>query len=478
MIRPREETDRDGQTNIIRTNYTTQSSAQVEPVDEWGRRSSRITVSQERSLNIFEGASEAEMALTKLQIPLGGIPLAQIRLANEQNTDSASTITNTLLTNAKVGVVNVQIVPPVQVGDKLAPDYIITSGSHVVEPVGQPVYMHNSGGAVSADSQYGYFYTTQELAQFFASIIKQVLVNSALDAFSQYLPSQATTESLLSLVDVSCEFTADSVVLEIFINGITQALGDPGMTSVNMPILIFGPTSGQPAITGTALTKQLGRVNQQIILNTADERQATPVNVSLRYSLAANEEIRQLFPFLKWVLWRSDNPDPSWGGRPIYIWDSSGVQAEFIQGAFTSMWGGENNVHGKIRVTINSANAVNSSCFSGILVRSLMVPLAPQFFPLYQRDQKSRQELSITTSPIFEFYIPITQKPSDLDGLLIVSKENVNVVGPVPVDAKAMSLLRNYTFDFFWLDMWGEMHELRIPSHQCLIMQISWFIKY
>lgn len=478
MIRPREKTDRDGQTNIIRTNYTTQSSAQVEPVDEWGRRSSRITVSQERSLNIFEGASEAEMALTKLQIPLGGIPLAQIRLASEQNTDSASTITNTLLTNAKVGVVNVQIVPPVQVGDKVAPDYIITSGSSVVEPVGQPVYMHNSGGAVSADSQYGYFYTTQELAQFFASIIKQVLVNSALEAFSQYLPSQATTESLLSLVDVSCEFTADSVVLEIFINGITQAQGDPGMTSVNMPILIFGPTSGQPAITGTALTKQLVRTNQQIIFNTATGEQATPVNVSLRYSLAASEEIRQLFPFLKWVLWRSDNPDPSWGGRPIYIWDSSGVQTEFIQGAFTSAWGGENNVHGKIRVTINSANAVNSSCFSGILVRSLMVPLAPQFFPLYQRDQKSRQELAITTSPIFEFYIPITQKPSDLDGLLVVSKENVNVVGPVPVDAKAMSLLRNYTFDFFWLDMWGEMHELRIPSHQCLIMQISWFIKY
>lgn len=478
MIRPREKTDRDGQTNIIRTNYTTQSSAQVEPVDEWGRRSSRITVSQERSLNIFEGASEAEMALTKLQIPLGGIPLAQIRLASEQNTDSASTITNTLLTNAKVGVVNVQIVPPVQVGDKLAPDYIITSGSSVEEPVGQPVYMHNSGGAVSADSQYGYFYTTQELAQFFASIIKQVLVNSALEAFSQYLPSQASTESLLSLVDVSCEFTADSVVLEIFINGITQAQGEAGMTSVNMPILIFGPTSGQPSITGTALTKQLVRVNQQIIFNTADGRQASPVNISLRYSLAASEEIRQLFPFLKWVLWRSDNPDPSWGGRPIYIWDSSGVQAEFIQGAFTSMWGGDNNVHGKIRVTINSANAVNSSCFSGILVRSLMVPLAPQFFPLYQRDQKSRQELAITTSPIFEFYIPITQKPSDLDGLLIVSKENVNVVGPVPVDAKAMSLLRNYTFDFFWLDMWGEMHELRIPSHQCLIMQISWFIKY
>lgn len=477
MIRPREKTVRDGQTNIIRTNYTTQSSAQVEPVDEWGRRSSRITVSQERSLNIFEGASEAEMALTKLQIPLGGIPLAQIRLAKQEGTDSASTLTNTLLTNAKVGYTNVQIVPPIVVNGELGPDYIVTSGP-LQEPVGQPVYMHNSGGAVSADSQYGYFYTTQELAQFFASIIKQVLLQFAITAFAQYIPDRAKAEILSSLVDVSCEFTADSVVLEIFFSGIVQSNGEPAMNGIAVPILVFGPTSTQPRRTTVGMDTQLVRGNQHIIINTADGTMATPVSVSQQYSLAASEEIRQLFPFLKWVLWRSENPDPSWGGRPIYIWDSTGVQAEFIQGAFTSEWGGDNNVHGKIRVTINSANAINSSCFSGILVRSLMVPLAPQFFPLYQRDQKSRQELSITTSPIFEFYIPITQKPSDLDGLLVVSKENVNVVGPVPVDAKAMSLLRNYSFDFFWLDMWGEMHELRIPSHQCIIMQISWFIKY
>lgn len=437
-----EANDREGKTVTLRTNYTTLTSTVAEPVLDDGLRSSRITISLERVPEDLKKAKNVEIVLSKMSIPISGIPLVQIPIKDEIQSFNGET-----LPIVKTYGVYFPVPYYFRAGEPKA-QKIETPYQLNTDPIEEYIALPNGGEFKDALGKGSCsIHNASELAVIISTMLKRcVIANLAI-----WNPTSPDLSGDLSdYFEVSTAFNSDSISLSFFLK-ILQAC----------PMFIFGSTA---PVNGSQLMPF-------DFCDTATDRKGYGCML-----LCVNKTIKERYPFLNWAdAYNVGIEHESIGGPDqYYVWNSQdiiGTRTPYFM---------ENNY--TMNVEVPSSNIANSSCFCGLSVQCPNFPMVPQNYPVYYKNPLSTTvataNLTTTTEPIFEIYIPLIGKASDLDGYLVVNKESLSTAGPIPLDPKLISTLSNFFFEFKWIDNWGQLHELHIPTTQNIFFQLTWFIHY
>lgn len=431
--------DRKGKTVTLRTNYTTLTSTVAEPVLDDGMRSSRITISLERVPEDLKNAKSVEIVLSKMSIPISGIPLVQIPIKDEVQSYEGEVV-------PVVKTYGVYFPVPYyfRAGDPKA-HRIETPYELNTDPIEEYISLPNGGEYREALANRSCsIHNASELAVIFSTMLKQCVVAN----LAKWNPtSPDISGDLTDYFEVSTAVNSDSIVCSFFLKNLTVC-----------PMYIIG---GNAPINGTVLFKY------------SFEESRYGLGCML---LCVNKYIKERYPFLNWVdAYNVGIEHESIGGPDqFYVWNSQdliGTASSYYQSGNTMF-----------SVTIPSSNIANSSCFCGLSVQCPSFPMVPQNYPVYYKNPLSTTvataNLTLTTEPMFEIYIPLIGKASDLDGYLVVNKESLSTAGPIPLDPKLISSLSNFFFEFKWIDNWGQLHDLHIPTNQNIFFQLTWFIHY
>lgn len=434
-----EANDRKGKTVTLRTNYTTLTSTVAEPVLDDGMRSSRITISLERVPEDLKNAKSVEIVLSKMSIPISGIPLMQIPIMDEV-----------------VGTGD-EVFPVVKTYGVYFPvPYYFRAGEYKAYPITPPITVNTdaieeyivlpNGGEYKEARQKGScsIHNASELAATFSTMLKRCVVAN----LARWNPeSPDLTGDLTDYFEVSTAINSDSVSFSFFLKNLTRC-----------PMFITGG---------------IGPINGTQCFNYTFSGTRAGVACML---LCVNKTIKERYPFLNWADAYNVGIEHERIGGPdqYYVWNS-----QDLIGTPTGYYQSGNQM---FTITIPSSNIANSSCFCGLSVQCPSFPMVPQNYPVYYKNPLSTTvataNLTTTTEPIFEIYIPLIGKASDLDGYLVVNKESLSTAGPIPLDPKLISSLSNFFFEFKWIDNWGQLHELHIPTNQNIFFQLTWFIHY
>lgn len=435
-----EENDRESKKEkkvTLRTNYTTLTSTVTEPVLDDGMRSSRITISLERVPEELKNAKRVEIVLSKMSIPISGVPLVQIPIKDE------------------IQIYEGETVPVVKTYGVYFPvPYYFRAGypkAHRIEmeyelntdPIEEYISLPNGGEYKEALANRSCsIHNASELAVIFSTMLKQCVVAN-LARWNPETPD--LTGDLTDYFEVSTAINSDAIVFSFFLKNL-----------IRCPMYIIG---GNAPING----------NAQFSYSFSGTRGGLACML-----LCVNKTIKERYPFLNWVdAYNAGIEHINIGGPDqFYVWNSQdliGTKSEYYQNGDTMF-----------SVTIPSSNIANSSCFCGLSVQCPSFPMVPQNYPVYYKNPLSTTvataNLTLTTEPIFEIYIPLIGKASDLDGYLVVNKESLSTAGPIPLDPKLISSLSNFFFEFKWIDNWGQLHDLHIPTNQNIFFQLTWFI--
>lgn len=437
-----EANDRKGKTVTLRTNYTTLTSTVAEPVLDDGMRSSRITISLERVPEDLKNAKSVEIVLSKMSIPISGIPLMQIPIK-----DDVVGSGDEVFPVVKTYGVYFPVPYYFRAGDPMA-HRIETPYQVNTDPIEEYISLPNGGEYREAVANKSCsIHNASELAVIFSTMLKQcVLANLA-----RWNPtSPDISGDLTDYFEVSTAINSDSITLSFFLKVLQSC-----------PMFIFGSTA---PVNGNNLMPFYFN-------DTASGRKGYGCML-----LCVNKSIKERYPFINWVDAYNVGIDHMSIGGPdqFYVWNSQdligGRSPYFMVSNYT------------MNVTIPSSNIANSSCFCGLSVQCPSFPMVPQNYPVYYKNPLSTTvataNLTLTTEPMFEIYIPLIGKASDLDGYLVVNKESLSTAGPIPLDPQLISSLSNFFFEFKWIDNWGQLHELHIPTNQNIFFQLTWFIHY
>ena len=435
-----EANDRKGKTVTLRTNYTTLTSTVAEPVLDDGLRSSRITISLERVPEDLKKAKSVEIVLSKMSIPISGIPLMQIPIRDEI-----------------VGSGD-EVFPVVKTyGEYFPVPYYFRAGEYKAYPITTPYPVNTdpieeyivlpNGGEYKEARQNGScsIHNASELAATFSTMLKRCVIAS-LARWNPETPDIGA-EDLTDYFEVSTAINSDSVSFSFFLKNLTRC-----------PMFITGG---------------IGPINGTQCFNYTFSGTRSGVACML---LCVNKTIKERYPFLNWAdAYNVGIEHERIGGADqFYVWNS-----QDLIGTPVGYYQSGNQM---FTITIPSSNIANSSCFCGLSVQCPSFPMVPQNYPVYYKNPLSTTvataNLTTTTEPIFEIYIPLIGKASDLDGYLVVNKESLSTAGPIPLDPQLISSLSNFFFEFKWIDNWGQLHELHIPTNQNIFFQLTWFIHY
>ena len=436
-----EANDRKGKTVTLRTNYTTLTSTVAEPVLDDGLRSSRITISLERVPEDLKKAKSVEIVLSKMSIPISGIPLVQIPIKDEVQSYEGKVV-------PVVKTYGVYFPVPYyfRPGDPKAQRITMDMGLNT-DPIEEYITLPNGGEYKEAlTNKSCSIHNASELAVIFSTMLKQCVVAS----LGRW--NSISSGDLTDYFEVSTAVNSDSIVCSFFLKNLKIC-----------PMYIFGGN---------------GPINDNNDSNTVLFRYTFE---STRYGLACmllcvNKTIKERYPFLNWVDAYNVGIEHERIGGPdqYYVWNS-----QDLIGSPVAYYQSGNQM---FTITIPSSNIANSSCFCGLSVQCPSFPMVPQNYPVYYKNPLSTTvataNLTTTTEPIFEIYIPLIGKASDLDGYLVVNKESLSTAGPIPLDPQLISSLSNFFFEFKWIDNWGQLHELHIPTNQNIFFQLTWFIHY
>lgn len=451
-----EANDRKGKTVTLRTNYTTLTSTVAEPVLDDGMRSSRITISLERVPEDLQKAKSVEIVLSKMSIPITGIPLVQIPIKDWIPVKpEGQSVDPVVKTYGVYFPVSYYFRP----GDPKAIHIDTTQLSSAIkglntDPIEEYITLPNGGEYREALANRSCsIHNASELAVIFSTMLKQCVVANI--AWWN-VGVENLTGDLSDYFEVSTSINSDSIVVTFFLKKIQQC-----------PMYIMG---GNAPIINPPNTPVLLRYS-------FEEEQGRDTRYGYACMLlCVNKTIKERYPFLNWVdAYNAGIEHESIGGPDqFYVWNSQdlvGTASRYYQYGNTMY-----------SVTIPSSNIANSSCFCGLSVQCPSFPMVPQNYPVYYKNPLSTTvataNLTLTTEPIFEIYIPLIGKASDLDGYLVVNKESLTTAGPIPLDPKLISSLSNFFFEFKWIDNWGQLHDLHIPTNQNIFFQLTWFIHY
>lgn len=438
--RREEEEEEKTRTVALRTNYTTLTSSVSEPTLSDGFKSSRITISLERVPDEIKKAKRVEMILSKMSIPVAGIPLVQIPIKQEM----AYTQQNMVVTTYGKYFPVFYYFPA---GNPIAKP-VITGYSTNTSVIEETILLQNGGEFEEALANGSCsIHNASELA----SCISVMLKNCVLANLARWNTDVPGLTNITDYIEVNTGINADSISINFILKGNRLK---------RCPFFILG---GSAPIDGT-----------KIINYTFNDSTDNPLYGEAVMLLCVNKAIKERYPFLNWIdaykagISHIDIAEPD----QYYVWNSQDLvatrTASYESGTYS------------YTIEIPSSNIANSACFCGLTIQCPSFPMTPQNYPVYYKNPLSTsvatQNLTTITEPILEIYIPLVGKASDLDGYLVVNKDNLSTAGPIQVDPKMISSLSNFFFEFKWIDNWGQLHDLHIPTNQNIFIQLTWFL--
>lgn len=206
------------------------------------------------------------------------------------------------------------------------------------------------------------------------------------------------------------------------------------------------------------------------------------------FSIVVNRYIRNMFSKLPWREINNNEVDvraqiPNWnetnGGDPyFYALDTMSCDSSFIDcgvaqvpRAFTDMY----HLRG-IEFNFDGFNMISIVPIQSFVVMLTGVTITTQSFPINLNS--GNESAALTTSvPVIEVYYPQWSSVSDLSTNILIVKDAFTNAAPFIVDATALTT-RDIAFSVHYINNDGTMHELWIPPNTNLSLQICFSIFY
>lgn len=214
------------------------------------------------------------------------------------------------------------------------------------------------------------------------------------------------------------------------------------------------------------------------------------------FSIVVNKEIRNMFPRLPWREVNNDellpyNPDTgagcqipnwketNWDDPYFYVLDTMACDSAFVDNGLLSPPSGSTGdiIHARgIDYTFDGINLVSIVPIQAFVVMLTGVGMTQQTFPVNVSGGTMSSALT-TSIPIVEVYYPAWNNISDLSTNVIVSKDAFSNAAPFVLDQNAL-FQRDLKFTVYYILNDGTMHELTIPPGTSLCLQACYSIKY
>lgn len=215
------------------------------------------------------------------------------------------------------------------------------------------------------------------------------------------------------------------------------------------------------------------------------------------FSIVVNKAIRDMFPRLPWREVNNDElqeidydtregeqipnwKEANWGDPYFYVLDTMASDSSFVdngilQPSVTPGSGDLLHVRG-IDYSFDGCNLISIVPIQCFVVTLTGVGMTQQTFPVNVHSSTISSALT-TSIPIIEVYYPLWKNISDLSTNIIVSKDVFTNAAPFVLDSNALTQ-RNLQFTVYYITNDGSMHELTIPAGTSLSLQVCYSIQY
>lgn len=449
----------------FRVNVT--STTSPPKYDVYGHRLGEVEMQLPNNiLSCADKVESARMAVMKLEAPLANIPVLQLPVAiNQQPSENRA-----LLLSATVAVVpgkiynNVFSISPDNETNRIfSPNADLVATNLEVWPRNY----HIESSAPITEYHLGYHEFTK--MHEFCSVLNEAIYtnlranlthptseNNSIPTCHFYVNSDNT----ISVKEI-ISGTANSFVL----SGLPYAEHD-NFSSKLEPVLAY--------------YKRVGGGNTSIVCS----RRSTAV-------IAVDASIANILPSLPWI--KIYNPvDMSTGNRRhlecfgdfFYVLNTSYAKVNFQQcnvmyrsgtgtgippDNFPASYGSE------IEYNFVESDAVTSSNINSIVLKMDGANLNEQVFPV-NISRITMNSAQTTTVPIIQVYYPAWNKPSDLTGDLIVSKDVFSSAAPININPQMLKE-RSLRFKLYYITSKGEMREVCITETTPFCFQLCFELK-
>lgn len=213
------------------------------------------------------------------------------------------------------------------------------------------------------------------------------------------------------------------------------------------------------------------------------------------FSIVVNRYIRDIFSKLPWRQVNNDELEgpsgnykgqkiPNWtenndGDPYFYVLDTLTCDASFIDcglihvpsGSFGDLY----HVRG-IEFNFDGFNMISIVPIQSFIVTISGVTISTQSYPINLNVQNKSAALT-TSVPVIEVYYPQWTNISDLSTNILVIKDAFTNAAPFTLDATALRT-HEITFNVYYINNDGTMHELWIPPNTNLSLQVCFSIFY
>lgn len=211
------------------------------------------------------------------------------------------------------------------------------------------------------------------------------------------------------------------------------------------------------------------------------------------FSIVVNEAIRNLFPRLPWRQVNNDELEPvdmtTKAGEQIPYWKerNDGDPMFYVLDTLAADSSYEDNgmIEGPLdfidhlvglEYNFDGCNLISMVPIQAFIVMLTGVGITQQTYPV--NVSAATMPSALTTSiPIVEVYYPLWSDISDLSTNIIISKDAFTNAAPFVLDQNALRS-RDIKFSVYYITTDGKMHELTIPPGSSLSLQACYSIRY
>lgn len=436
-----------------------------------------------------------EMLLTKLNIPLGSVPIAQIPVDDVLQETIDGQIRTTILTKAWATI---------------WPFRINTRG--VVYPLDYPTSFYDPTVAQSAS------WTTWPKVHMIAPMKSQ---GGSLESIEDIL--KLRREGIYSFKSPE-DFTA---FLSYNLGSVFRDIlhykyhGTDDESIINKYAIDFSIENSRLHLKVRnygALHEYLPFTNQ--IFNNVDNAPAAPPQQAVQlfeneqltaqlipaaysgFSIVGNSYLRDMCPGLPWVeidVSKLKPFDPTTGtGQSIYNWGVNGEGGSdpnhfYVLDTYLSNFSwGETEIYPHddnttvddtkewhtrpAQISFDNYNIISMVPVNAFVVMLNGLTITPQTYPV-NLNPLNLASSQITSIPIIEVYNPLWNTIEDLSTNLIVSKDAFTNAAPFVLSPDALQM-RNLTFEVYYVTNDGSLHLLTIPPSTSISLQICYSITY
>lgn len=224
--------------------------------------------------------------------------------------------------------------------------------------------------------------------------------------------------------------------------------------------------------------------------NAGGEIEYTGDPETIGFSIVVNQGIRDMFPRLPWREVNNDELESStqipnwkvnnWGDPIFYILDTMGCDSSYVDNGIMRVTDIAiatpiKHLRG-IDYTFSGCNLISIVPIQAFVVMLSGVSITQQAYPV--NVSPSTMSSALTTSiPIVEVYYPLWDKISDLSTNIVITKDAFTNAAPFVLDQNALRS-RDIKFTVYYITNDSKMHELTIPPGTSLSLQACYSITY